>query len=224
MKRIVKSLSIVALILAVLVNPLMAEEYDKTYHVSYDGDEFTSDFSAEDISELLSDIQPGDSAEVVFVLKNASDKDVDLYMDNSIRDAFGDFGGGYDYSLTYAGSTDRDLLDQTLGGDGGKLEDLNENVKDYFYLERFTPGQEAEITLSIALDGETQGNVYQTTNGTIRVNFAAEQVAQENPPVYIYVPNTGDNSNLMLYFGMEAVALILLAYVCYRYYQYKREA
>ena len=223
MKRIVKCLSIVALILVVLVNPLMAEENNYSYSVEYDGSDITSDFDAEDLSSKLSDVQPGDSAEITFVLKNSSDKDVDWYMDNSIQKIFGDRdnSGAYTYSLTYE---DRDLLSQMVGGDEGSLDDLNENIKDFFYLDRIAQGGQAEVKFYLELDGETQGNAYQTTDGTVRVNFAVEQVAEENPPVYIYVPNTGDNSNLMLYFGMEAVALILLAYVCYRYYQYKREA
>ena len=223
MKRIVKCLSIVALILVVLANPLMAEENKYSYEVEYDGSDITSDFDAEDLSSKLSDVQPGDSAEITFVLKNSSDKDVDWYMDNSIQKIFGDRdnSGAYTYSLTYE---DRDLLNQMVGGDEGSLDDLNENIKDFFYLDRIAQGGQAEVKFYLELDGETQGNAYQTTDGTVRVNFAVEQVAEENPPVYIYVPNTGDNSNLMLYFGMEAVALILLAYVCYRYYQYKREA
>ena len=223
MKRIVKCLSIVALILVVLVNPLMAEENKYSYEVEYDGSDITSDFDAEELSSKLSDVQPGDSAEITFVLKNSSDKDVDWYMDNSIQKIFGDRdnSGAYTYSLTYE---DRDLLNQMVGGDEGSLDDLNENIKDFFYLDRIAQGGQAEVKFYLELDGETQGNAYQTTDGTVRVNFAVEQVAEENPPVYIYVPNTGDNSNLMLYFGMEAVALILLAYVCYRYYQYKREA
>ena len=221
MKRIVKCLSIVALILVVLVNPLMAEENKYSYDVEYDGSDITSDFDAAELSSKLSDVQPGDSAEITFVLKNSSDKDVDWYMDNSIQKIFGDNSGAYTYSLTYE---DRDLLNQMVGGDEGSLDDLNENIKDFFYLDRIAQGGQAEVKFYLELDGETQGNAYQTTDGTVRVNFAVEQVAEENPPVYIYVPNTGDNSNLMLYFGMEAVALILLAYVCYRYYQYKREA
>ena len=223
MKRIVKCLSIVALILVVLVNPLMAEENNYSYSVEYDGSDITSDFDAAELSSKLSDVQPGDSAEITFVLKNSSDKDVDWYMDNSIQKIFGDRdnSGAYTYSLTYE---DRDLLNQMVGGDEGSLDDLNENIKDFFYLDRIAQGGQAEVKFYLELDGETQGNAYQTTDGTVRVNFAVEQVAEENPPVYIYVPNTGDNSNLMLYFGMEAVALILLAYVCYRYYQYKREA
>ena len=226
MKKIIKTMSIVLLLMLCAVNTFAEEYTNDDYTVTYDGKDLSSNFSAEDIAALLADVQPGDSAEITFTLINKADKEVDWYMENSIQDIFKDAGGGYDYSLTYtpnAGS-ERDLLDQTVGGDNGSLEDLNGNAREYFYLERLGENKTSTVTLRIELDGETQLNTYQTTDGVIRVKFAVEEVAEENPPTIIYVPNTGDNSNLWLYVGIEAMAFMMLIYVAYRYNRYRREA
>ena len=76
-------------------------------------------------------------------------------------------------------------------------------MKEFFYLDTLAPGAEAEITLYIALDGESQGNVYQDTLAEIQMNFAVETPNGTSI-------NTGDESAVVLWAGMAMISGFLL--------------
>ena len=64
-------------------------------------------------------------------------------------------------------------------------------------------GAEAEITLYIALDGETQGNIYQDTLAEVQMNFAVELPNGTSI-------NTGDEAPVVLWAGIAMVSGLLL--------------
>ena len=61
-------------------------------------------------------------------------------------------------------------------------------------------GEEATVSLYIELDGETQGNDYQSALANLELNFAVEVLETEE------VVKTGDESNLLPYFIVMAVS------------------
>ena len=57
------------------------------------------------------------------------------------------------------------------------LHEATDNLEEFFYLDQLSSGEEGQISLRVALNGETQGNNYQNTLARLRLNFAVEEVA-----------------------------------------------
>ena len=67
----------------------------------------------------------------------------------------------------------------TIGGDrssaaGLGLHEATESMGEYFRLGTLTPGEKGMVTLSVTLDGETQGNDYQNTLADLTMSFAVD--------------------------------------------------
>ncbi len=153
-----------------------------------------SNFRTADLDEAVGGLQPGDNIIFSLKLRNENETATDWYMTNEVlysledRSANSATGGGaYTYLLAYTdvNGTRTVLFDSdTVGGDlsdeaGEGLHEATDSLGDYFYLDTLAKGQGGEITLEVALDGETQGNDYQDTLADLQMNFAVE--LNENP-------------------------------------------
>ena len=171
--------------------------YKKSWGATYDG--------GKEIKMTYDDtgfnLLPGDTMEIRVALENTSSKKVDFYMKNEIIDTLEDNGyaaeGAYTYILTYAdvdGSVNEIYNSDRVGGDEEQLARAEEKIgleeieinkeNQYIYLDRLNSGEKAYLTLSMTLDGETQGNGYQISNAELMLQFAAE-VVDENTIVNV---------------------------------------
>ena len=231
-------LVVTLMLLSLIAAPVFAESRTQEFSIEYDGSEIkTSDEGLANLTKYLNDIQPGDDATIVFKIKNASDKDVDWYLSNSaiafeksLNEAS---GAAYEYVLSYSGKTEPIFSSDSVGGtketgSGGAIgvEEATENLDEFFLLDTLGAGQEATLTLYLALDGETQTNEYQRAISDITVNFAVEPATEgEDTHVQriIYVPRTGDTSHVFLYVALEVISLIALIFVVWRFRVYRRK-
>lgn len=179
----------VLMLLACLLLPAHAEEYTGSHdwNVTFDGSKIVSTFATDDLSDSVSQIQPGDTITLSVTLNNNAASATNWYMTNEVLKSLEDGdaeGGAYTYCLTYAGPGGETVLydsDSVGGDDSGGLLDATKALKEYTYLDRLEAGASARVDLEIGLDGETQGNAYQDTLASLQMNFATEQVA--NAPV-----------------------------------------
>ena len=145
-----------------------------------------SNFKTSDLNDAIYGIQPGDNVIITLTLKNENDTATDWYMTNEVlysledRSANKETGGGvYTYKLTYTGpdGTVTTLFDSdTVGGEntsgaGEGLHQATNALSDYFFLDTLKKGQSGQVTLEVALDGDTQGNDYQNTCSNIYAEF-----------------------------------------------------
>ena len=149
--------------------------------------EMVSNFTSKNFDDVLSDLEPGDSAEFRVRIQNSSDAVTDWYMTNQVLKSLEDAsktasGGAYSYVLTYTdskGQVDTLYNSEAVGGENftSNLEGLHEatNALDsFFYLDTLEYGESSMVQLYVALDGETQGNRYQNTSAQLQMNFAVE--------------------------------------------------
>ena len=156
-----------------------------------------ANFKTSDLDEVIYGLQPGDNVIITLKLKNENTSATDWYMTNKVLYSLEDrskntatSGGAYTYKLTYKGpdgKTDTLFDSSTVGGEGASkagegLKQATNGLKDYFYLDTLKTGENGEITLEVALDGDTQGNDYQNTLADLQMNFAVE------------LSNTGSNT------------------------------
>lgn len=234
--------------------PVRAETFygDADWRVDFtDEKEMVSSFTSSDINDMVLGMQPGDNVIIRLALKNQNDRTTDWYMQNEVlysledRSANREIGGGaYAYRLSY---TDKDgtvtpLFDSdTVGGEsvsaaGQGLKEATNALKDYFYLDTLAKGQDGLITLEVALDGETNGNAYQSTLADLQMKFAVElrstpsgrtpEPGDPSVPLRTQIVQTGDNSRLLLYTILMAVsgaALLLLALFQWKDYRRRKE-
>ncbi len=152
-----------------------------------------SNFKTQDLVDVVTGLQPGDTAVIVVNLKNENDSATDWYMTNEVLssleesvDNAGAAGGAYTYILDY---TDKDgvvntlFSSDTVGGEqseedienaGEGLHEATDSLENYFYLDTLEKGESGSVTLQVSLDGETQGNAYQDTWAQLQMNFAVE--------------------------------------------------
>lgn len=182
-----------------LVSPVHAEETERW--VEYGNGKLENNFPAGDLADTVNKMQPGDTATFTIHLKNADEVATDWYMRNDVtknmeKDSQAT-GGAYSYTLTYQAGNDVQILydsDRINGTDASEvaaqadgeergLSEAVSSLKDYFYLDSLAPGETAQVVLTIGLDGETQGNVYQDRDARLLMNFAVEEgTRQQDTP------------------------------------------
>lgn len=93
--------------------------------------------------------------------------------------------------------------------------DETSNLTDWVYLGTLQPG--GKITLDVTLEvPKSMGNKFQNQVGYIDWEFHVEEIP-------ITVPQTGDNSNLVLYAGLSGISLLILIVLIWAATRKKKE-
>ena len=220
MKKIAICFLLPFFLLFLIPGSASAESYiSKVWQVTFTEDgSLESNFDSGTIDSLLKELQPGDDITISVDVKNEYEKDAEWYMKNEVIKSLetgAARGGGYTYELSYtgaSGSSNELFSSRRVGGEtapGGYegLKEATRNLTDYFYLDTIATGKSGVVELKVGLDGETQGNDYQTKMADLTMRFAVEVPGTR-------IVRTGDNSNyLPLWIGMIAGGLVLLYFV-----------
>ena len=193
------------------------------------GSKLNSNFKDEDVTDSMSEIQPGDSITLHVQLTNQDSSNTDWYMTNEVLQTLEDAqdsasGAAYEYRLTYVDSKNKETVlydSSTVGGEGSStagegLKQADASLDEYFYLGRLAKGESGTVYLKVGVEGETGNNGYQQTLAKLRMTFAVEKVKEgqtikKNTVIEKKVPQknnlttsrkavkTGDTSNLLMY-------------------------
>ena len=141
------------------------------WQATFDGSKLNSNFKDEDVTDSMSEIQPGDSITLHVQLTNQDSSNTDWYMTNEVLQTLEDAqqsaaGGGYSYRLTYVGSDKKETVlydSTTVGGEGSSkagegLKQVDNSTQEYFYLGRLASQESGTVHLTVGVEGETQGN------------------------------------------------------------------
>ena len=222
---------------AVMVSARTLPETDPGWSVTYTSTgSMNSNFSTANLDQVVPQMQPGDEAVFKISVKNENSRTTDWYLENKILKSMEDnssaSGGAYTYRLTYKDNktgTETVYYDsRTVGGeDTSKGAGLHEvtapnGLEDWVYMDRLANGEGGVVELHITLDGETQGNSYQTQTADLSLNFAVElEPAAPNTPTTpgrttTTIVKTGDDTPVAMYLTIAGVAgaiLLVLAIV-----------
>lgn len=171
-----------------------------------------NNFTTGQVDDLLYGMQPGDDATIEITIKNENKDATDWYLSNavlrSLEDGSAASGGAYAYALVYTdpqGRTDTIYQSETLGGEAGQgmgLKDATDSLDEFFLVDTLKQGQAGTVSLQVVLDGETQGNSYQSTLADLQMEFAVEknipaqnQVTQGKPTTTILTGQTTKSPN-----------------------------
>ena len=212
-----KHMMTVLLVLLMMVFPATVFA-DDAGSVTYDGKDLVSNFKTIDVSDL----QPGDSQEYTITVKNDGKEKTDWWLSNKVLKTLEEnseaSGGAYTYELKY--NDEVIYSNDTVGGEKATseneygLREATDAMKEFFHFTALNPGESGVVTLRVALDGESQGNVYQDATGEIELIFAVEPYVEgePTPPTPTPAPKTGDDSNMLPYYivAIGAGALLLL--------------
>lgn len=204
-----------------------------------------TNFKTADLDEVIYGLQPGDNVIITLKLQNKNKSATDWYMTNKVLYSLEDrsnnsatSGGAYTYKLTYKGPDGKTntLFDSdTVGGEGASkagegLKQATNGLSDYFYLDTLKSGKSGEVTLEVALDGDTQGNDYQDTLADLQMNFAVEinDTGTGNPPDdngrRTRAVQTGDDLTLTPFIITACVTgILLLIFAVYSQNQREKE-
>lgn len=167
------------------------------WNVDFDGNNLNSTFKSSDVNDSIQKLQPGDTVNISLDLHNSYDALTDWYMTNEVLQSLEDSqsvanGGAYSYILTYVdpdGTEELIYSSETIGGENAGISEkglhqATGNMEDFFYLGGLDMGETAQIRLTVALEGETQGNDYQDTLAKLQMNFAVE-VLEDIPGITV---------------------------------------
>lgn len=156
--------------------------------VSFNGSSIKANYKTSDLTKTAVEMLPGDSLTYEIGLDNSADYTASWYMSNTVRKSVEDNsaakGGAYTYDLRFVSSDGSETViydSASVGGEGTQgLEEATENLdgnqlNSYFFLGNVASGKSGTVRLTIALDGETQGNDYQDSLADLRMKFAANR-------------------------------------------------
>lgn len=226
MKKRILCLAMALMMMVGTFSTVQAKELVGKDHwkVSFDGSQMTTNFGKDQMNDELSNIQPGDSMTLKVKIENKNSQYTDWYMTNEIIKTLEDgskaTNGTYEYRLAYVDSQNNETLiydSSTVGGDSSQGLKEIKGLDDYFYLGRLAKNDVGYVTLTLSVDGETQGNSYQATMAQLEMNFAVENVSNpavtvnkiEHKNVYSTV-KTGDSTNILWYCALGLVSGLLL--------------
>ena len=214
------------LILSFHISAFAAEDSSDWYaHFTAQG-RMDDNFSKKDINDVFAHLQPGDERTFTVTIRNDHKDSTDWYMENEIiktleqatAAAKATGTGGYTYLLKY---NDREIFNsETVGGEGSEgLHGATDNLEEWFYLDSLKNGDKGTVTLTVGLDGETQGNAYQDTLAQVALRFAVELNETPTTPNTPPTPSnnivkTGDETQLspmIIMAGISGLVLLLLA-------------
>lgn len=233
MKRMTK---ITTLLLA-LMTVLMMSQAAFAEDIPVNGGTYTYNGSAivtsgvSSLNDVLSGLEPGDSITITQTYENQSGNDTEWYIKNTIIETLEDdleMNGGYSYKLVSGGQT---LFDSdAVGGEDSEsdeqgLEQINDAItgenagEKWIHIDTLKSGGRGTTTLTVALDGESQANAYQTKEGELDIQYAVEDVAKGGEVIYKYKNvDTGDTTSLILPLAafLGSLLLLILAIMSYR--------
>ena len=167
------------------------------------------------VDQVFSGLEPGDERSYTVYVHNRHPQTTRWYMSNEVLKSLEEsaaagkiLGGAYSYKLTWNGPGGS----QVIGGDEGfdnrvGLHEATSNLEDFFFLDTLNSGESGVVTLTVSLEGETQGNIYQNTAARIQMNFAVELKDAGGKTAV----KTGDENNLTPYYiGMVVAGLLFL--------------
>ncbi len=174
--------------------------------VTYDGNAqkliFTpgSDYSPTDLFDGLKGVMPGDKLTQKITIKNdrSGGAEVELYLRSlGAKEGSEEFLSKMSLRVTQEGNAE--LFHAPA--------DQETQLNDWVYLGTFLPGAEVDLELTLEVP-ITMGNEYQEAIGYLDWQFKVEEVLVDiiDPPV----PETVDNSNMVMYIGLLIVSGVAL--------------
>ena len=174
------------------------------------------------VYDVLKGMQPGDTADIEFVLRNSTDKTIVWWMKNNALTSFEDEGvakhGAYTYDLSLVNSSGTSSVLYSNNEVGGQdstdgLHEATESLKDDFiFLEEVGGGSTIRVKLHLELEGETQSNLYQEVLGQLEFIFATEIIESGKKIIYV-IPKTGIEGEQALKTQNRFVLLVSLAFM-----------
>ena len=224
-----KKMSKITTLLLTLITVLMMSQAAFAETTPVNGGTYTYNGSAiatsgvTNMAATLSGLEPGDSITITQTYVNSSDEETEWYIRQEVLDTLEtskSMNGGYSYKLVSGGQT---LFDsEAVGGNGSEsskygLLQINDAVtgenagEKWIHIDTLKAGARGTTTLTVALDGESQANVYQSTNGKLDIQYAVENKEKEGETIYkTKSVDTGDTTSLIMPIALFAGALVLL--------------
>ena len=92
------------------------------------------------------------------------------------------------------------------------MEEATSDLNEYFFLDTLNSGESGTVTLTVHLEGETQGNAYQNTAAELAMRFAVELANSSTNVTHRTAVKTGDENNLIPYYIAMVVTGLLFLY------------
>ena len=222
------------LVIFVLCMQVGAAHADQTWLIKFlsNGTMDNGGIKNKTIDEAISGLEPGDKEVFTIKIKNEHKQTTRWYMKNRVIESLEksaaqgyEIGGGaYSYELRYThpGKTVGDASDTILfssdrlnGNDGERegLERATTDLEGYFMLDTLNTNEVGTVTLTVSLEGETQGNNYQNTAAELSMQFAVELANNNTSSSRTTAVKTGDENNLVPYYVGMIVAGLLFLYL-----------
>lgn len=231
MKHTLYKVFLAVTMLFMFMTPARADDLspDTDWQVTFNGKALTDNFTKQEFVDVIRGMQPGDTATFQVHILNKYKTDIDWWYANNITKTFEENSiasdGAYSYRLTYqptGGDLDVIYDSDIVGGEDDKtketlgLHEATTAMKDFKFLDTLKANGTGVVTITVKLDGETQGNRYQDTIADLELRFAVELPDE--------TVKTGDTSNSIYYVLAGVSGLVILLVLFLKTRNEKKEA
>lgn len=171
-----------------MTTTVLADTIPASTSVTYDGK--TLSYENKDLTEIIKNVQPGDTASIAVDLYNNSSNTTHYYLTtsilNSLEETSSASNGAYTFSLVYQNANGSETVlynndrvggENTTNGLGLKQVQITD-ANSYVYLDDIPAGGKGKIFLNITLDGNTQDNSYMNAWADLQMQFAVENAPE----------------------------------------------
>lgn len=162
--------------------------------VQYNGGDNFSTLGKDAAKTTIENAMPGDTLQYVVTYANSADSGVtsNFYLNAEVISSLEDnkmdganttknaAGGAYAFSVVYDCKGEKETIydSETVGGDSVVSAGLNQTKQGNAYVQVGTlaPGESGVVTITIALDGNSQDNSYMEKIAKMNVQFAVQDV------------------------------------------------
>lgn len=217
-----KILIAIGLCMAMLGSVGQVHAYDESPLISFDGEaanyfEFNTDQN--DLSENFEGMFPGETRSETFTLVNNDKRELKFYLNTKVLKDLTSTNNHAVYDITFA--RDGEVFYDGTIGDQGTLVDLsNQSMGENMLIATLNENESSVITMSIGIDGDSMGNVYQNAATDLQFVFSVQYDDPVTPQPtivkrFVNAVKTGDYTTLAPYLLtlVAAVAVIVGLFV-----------
>ena len=219
-----KMLIVTGLCMAMLGSISSVHAYDESPLISFDGDaanyfEFNTD--QDDLTENFEGMFPGETRSETFTLVNNDKREMKFYLNTEVLKDLTDTNNHAVYDISFARDGEV-FYDGTIGDEGTLVDLSNQSMGENMLIATLNENESSVITMSIGIDGDSMGNVYQDAATQLQFVFS---VQYDDPVVpeptivkkFVQAVRTGDYTTLAPYvLGLVAAVAVIIGLIVTR--------
>ncbi len=219
-----KILIATGLCMAMMGSVAPVHAYDESPLISFDGDAanyFDFNTDQDDLTENFEGMFPGETRSETFTLVNNDKRELKFYLNTEVLRDLTDTNNHAVYDISFARDGEV-FYDGTIGDEGTLVDLSNQSMGENMLIATLNENESSVITMSIGIDGDSMGNVYQDAATQLQFVFSVQYDDPVTPEPtivkkFVQAVRTGDYTTLAPYvLGLVGAVVVIVGLIVTR--------